>query len=137
LRHCLLKAFKAFAILDFFLAAVFLCNKFFAAALSKAFVALLNKSPAEASFFVIASLHFLTAVFRADFLMVFFSVFFLVTLTLFIADLMFGKPFTSCDLVNVKYFITIGFKMQGLVFCGFRNRGGRAMRAPALFSVTY
>ncbi len=89
-------AFKAFANLDFLLATVFLCSKFLAAALSRALVVVLYASAAPLPL-AIASLHFLTVVLRADFLIVFFKVFVSVTFTLFIADLIFGKLFTSCD----------------------------------------
>ena len=44
--YYLFAAFKAFANLDFLLAAVFLCKIFLAAALSKALVAFLNDSAA-------------------------------------------------------------------------------------------
>jgi len=89
---------------------------FFAAALSIVLEVLLNMEDAEASLFTIASLHFLIAVLRADFLIVFFNVFVFVTSTLLIADLMFGKPFTSCDLfdfIDISYSTMKIFKMQG------------------------
>jgi hypothetical protein len=86
------------------------------AALSIIFEVALNTDAAFSSFCIIASLHFFTAVLSADFLAVFCKVFNLATFTLFIADLMFGKRFTSCDwiwLINISYSSMNVFKKQG------------------------
>jgi hypothetical protein len=107
------EAFKAFAKLDFLLAAVFLCNKFFAAALSIDLTALFTISLAAASFDAMASLHFFIEVFNADFVAKLFAVLVFVTFTLFIADLIFGKLFTSCELINIEYFTMKEIKTQG------------------------
>lgn len=96
-------AFNALVKLDFLLAAVFLWIKFFATALSNNFIVFLRVSAADASFCAILSLVFLILVFNADFLIEFCKVLALVVLTLLMADLMFGNPFTSCDLVNTDY----------------------------------
>jgi len=100
--------------LDIFLAAVFLCIRFFAAALSKAFTAFLNNSAALSLPLEIASFAFLTEVFKADFCIVFRKFLALDDLALFIADLIFGKLFTSCDLINIDYSTTKHFKLQGI-----------------------
>ena len=89
-------ALNALTSCDFFLAAVFLWRMFFAAALSIALIVALRISGADSLFAAIASLHFLMAVLRADFLMLFLRVFFLITKTLLAADFVFAKPFTSC-----------------------------------------
>lgn len=89
---------------------------FFAAALSIDFIVVFNNVVADSSFDVIASLHFFIAVLRADFLIVFFNVFAFAIFTLLIADFMFGKLFTSCDLncfINIRYSNTNYIKMQG------------------------
>lgn len=110
----LFAALYALASLDFLLAAVFLCKIFFAADLSIVSNALLRTVAAEASLVAIASLHFLIVVFNTDFLILFFRVLVLDTFTLFIADLIFGNPFTSCELINKKYFNTKENKKQGI-----------------------
>lgn len=110
----LFAAFKALANLDFLLAAVFLWSMFFDAALSIVEAALLRISRDKESLFSIASLAFFIVVLRADFLITLFKVLTFDTFTLFIADFMFGKSFTSCELVNIRYFTMKEFKMQGL-----------------------
>ncbi len=110
----LFAALYALASLDFLLAAVFLCKIFFAADLSIASNAVLRTVAAEASLLAIACLHFLIVVFNTDFLILFLRVLVLDTFTLFIADFIFGNPFTSCELINKKYFNTKENKKQGI-----------------------
>jgi hypothetical protein len=105
--------FNAFVNFDFLLAAVFLWIMFFATALSSIFTVFLRDSAADDSFCAMLALVFFISVFNADFFVVFCIVFALDILTLFIADFIFGNPFTSCDLVNIVYFTMKGFKMQG------------------------
>jgi len=106
---------------------------FLAAALSIVFIVALKIDEADASFDLIASLHFFIEVFKADFLIVFLKVFFLATSTLFIDDFILGKPFTSCDFIgNIdteEYSNMKIFKKQGdcytdkrICFYSQRNR---------------
>ncbi len=84
-----------FVSLDFLLAAVFLLMIPLEAALSRAFIVSLRTGAAVSGLPDILSLHFLREVFKADFFIMFFAVLALVTLTLLIADFIFGNSFTS------------------------------------------